>query len=478
MPSLFRTLTGGGSARSDWPSISLEQYLTWLNVNGSIYGITGLNQTQTGKRQEDIDASFLGFVESAYKKNGIVFAAMAARMMLFSQARFQFQQLRNGQPGDLFGTPDLALLEKPWGPSSTTSDLLAQMLVYVDTAGNAFAARRSSTRLKVLRPDWVTIVMGSMSDPEVDAADIDAELLGYIYHPGGRNAGRTPVKLLPNQVAHFAPYPDPTASFRGMSWLAPIVREITADTAATSHKLSFFENAATPNLVVSLDKEIALEAFEDWVEAMEQEEPTGWDAYKTLYLGAGAKVDVVGKDLEQLDFKVVQGAGETRIAAASGIHPVILGLSEGLQGSSLNVGNFGAARRLTADKALWWLWGNVAGSLESIVTPPAGSRLWIDSRHMPFLRDDNKDLAEIQAQEAQTMRTLIDGGFEPASITAAVMAHDWSLLQHTGLYSVQLQPPNTNPDAAAAAASSAGRALAQLIAPHLAGTPQLTSGKD
>jgi hypothetical protein len=69
------------------------------------------------------------------------------------------------------------------------------------------------------------------------------------------------------------------------------------------------------------------------------------NAYKTLYLTAGADATVVGKDLQQLDFKVVQGAGETRIAAAAGIHPVIVGLSEGLAGSSLNAGNFAAARR-------------------------------------------------------------------------------------------------------------------------------------
>jgi hypothetical protein len=47
--------------------------------------------------------------------------------------------------------------------------------------------------------------------------------------------------------------------------------------------------------------------------------------------------------------------------------------------------------------------------------------------------------------EAATMRQLLDGGFTPESIKAAIIAQDWDLLEHTGLYSVQLQPPGTVP---------------------------------
>jgi hypothetical protein len=42
----------------------------------------------------------------------------------FSEARFQFQRLTNGQPGDLFGNPALTPIERPW-PGGTTADLLA-----------------------------------------------------------------------------------------------------------------------------------------------------------------------------------------------------------------------------------------------------------------------------------------------------------------------------------------------------------------
>jgi hypothetical protein len=164
------------------------------------------------------------------------------------------------------------------------------------------------------------------------------------------------------------------------------------------------------------------------------------NAYKTLYTGGGADVTVVGADMKQLDFKVTQGAGESRIAAAGGIHPAIAGLSEGLQGSSLNAGNFGAARRLVADATMRPLWRNAAGSLEVLVPPPANGRLWYDDRDVAFLREDAKDAAEITQIQATTIGGLVKDGFTRDSAKAAVLAQNMDLLEADPLWvSVQLQ---------------------------------------
>jgi hypothetical protein len=52
-----------------------------------------------GQKSESIENSYLGYVQGAYKRNGIIFACMAARQLLFSEARFQFRQVRGGRPG-------------------------------------------------------------------------------------------------------------------------------------------------------------------------------------------------------------------------------------------------------------------------------------------------------------------------------------------------------------------------------------------
>jgi hypothetical protein len=79
-----------------------------------------------------------------------------------------------------------------------------------------------------------------------------------------------------------------------------------------------------------------------------------------------------------------------------------------------------------------------------LVPPPAGSRLWIDERDVSFLQEDVKDAADIKAMEANTIESLIRAGYKPDSARDAVVSGDFSRLEHTGLYSVQLQEPGAS----------------------------------
>ncbi|HEY6731890.1 MAG TPA: phage portal protein [Solirubrobacterales bacterium] len=431
-------------ARSSGGSITLSELLSQL---GGLNGLRpSMPPTLLGAKQEEIPASFQGYVEHAYRENGIVFACMLVRMMLFSEARFQFRRLKDGRPGELFGTEALSILEKPW-PGASTGDLLTRVMQDADLAGNFFGTvrgRGTNKRIVRLRPDWMTIILGSYSEPKRDigAWDLDAEIIGYVYEPGGKGSGETPEFLERDEVVHFAPIPDPLASFRGMSWLTPVVREIMGDKAATTHKLSFFENGASPNLVVSFDKDMNPDELKKWLEAFKENHEGAANAYKTLVLASGAKADVVGADMREVDFKKVQAAGENRIAVASGVSGIIVGLSEGMEAATL--ANYGQARRRDADVTLRPLWRNMAGAFSTIVEAPGGAELWYDERDISFLQEDLKDEAEIQHKEAITIRQYVDAGFTPKSAVAAVESGDLSRLVHTGLFSVQLQPPGTS----------------------------------
>jgi hypothetical protein len=57
-----------------------------------------------------------------------------------------------------------------------------------------------------------------------------------------------------------------------------------------------------------------------------------------------------------------------------------------------------------------------------------------------------QDAASIVSTQAATMRTLIDGGFDPDSVVDAVPRGDLSRLVHSGKLSVQLQPPGVGDD--------------------------------
>jgi HK97 family phage portal protein len=433
--NLFRWLSTGRTSERGGTvlPLSFDQWVDYFSFNGTTYPFV-VNNGNTPQNNEEIGGDFRGYVEGVYKRNGVVFACMAARQLLFSEARFQFQRMRKGRPGDLYGTPALSLLESPW-ENGTTSDLLERAIVDVDLAGNFYAVRRGN-RLRRLRPDWVTIIAGSQSE-----SPIDAEPVGYLYHEGGPNSGNDPESLLPEFVAHFVAYKDPTARFRGMSWLTPIIGEVLSDSAATSHKTNFFEQGANLGYVVTLDPDGKMnpQQFQKWVETFKAGHEGAANAYKTLFLSSGADVKVVGTNFRDLDMKAVQGAGETRICAAARIPPIIVGVSEGLESATYS--NYGQARRAFADLTMRPMWRKMAGALQTILYVPSDSRLWYDDRDIPFLQEDLKDTAEIQQMQAATITMLIREGYTPESAVAAVMNDEWTMLEHTGLVSVQLQTP-------------------------------------
>lgn len=462
---------GGASERS-----GVDDYVAMLNqfsFNGVGYGYGGLSggvqQTLKGPATEMAPNTFKGLASQAYAANGVVFACMLVRMLVFSSVRFRWQSIVNGKPSDMFGTPELAALERPW-VGGTTQDLLVRTIQDADLAGNAYWFRDTSLarvgtvdpggEMVRLRPDWIDVVVEERQLAD-GRGQIGWRKLGYVYTEGGTQSGNEPVGLLADEVAHFAPTPDPMANFRGMSWLTPILREIQADQAMTKHQRAFFDNGATVNMVIRHKEGAAKEAVEAWVKEFESKFQGPDNAYKTLQLYPGADVTAVGSNLKDIDFKLVRGAGETRIAAAACVPPIIVGLSEGLEAATYS--NYLLARRRFADGTMHPLWQNAAGSLERIVKRPpgAGSRLWYDSDDVPFLREDEKDAAEIAGLTAATINSYITAGYEPESVVKAVEANDLRLLKHSGLYSVQLQKPgqDDNPPAATTNGQAQGGVL-------------------
>lgn len=428
--------------RSDSP-LSMDDYANFFNFAGLSYPIV---QTTLGSvDRERVAMSAIG----GYEASSSVFALVAARVQVFSQVRFQWTRFSGAMPGDLFGTPELGVLERPW-PGGTTSDLLARMEVDVSLAGNCYIFRSRPDRLSRLRPEYVTIILGSQTDATHPADAPDCEVVGYLYTPP---SGDQRI-YFPGEVAHFAPLPNPYYHFLGMSWITPCIRELQGDELMTEHKVRFLSNAATPNMVIKFDPQVTVDQVKAFKALVEKDHAGAWNAYKTLYLGGGADATVVGKDLQQLDFAASQGKGESRLAAAAGVPPSWVGFSEGLQGSSLNAGNFNSARRRFSDGTMVHLWTNAAASLECLLDKPdSGASLWYDSR-VPFMREDAQDAAGIQAQEAQTIGQLIKDGFTPESSVKAVVNNDWSVLEHTGLTSVQLQPPSDGQSAQLTSGSS------------------------
>ena len=416
-----------------------------------------LAATSSHPDREVIGENFQSYVNDMFKANGPVFGCIAIRLRVFSQARLLFQRFAGGRPVELYGGGDsgLALLERPWDRGSTAG-LLTDMEMDASLAGNHFAVmvdqsgrigvrakREDGAFLARMRPDWCTLVIHA---PSGNPYNVDARVVALLYRPPG--SGDDPLLVTRKEFSHYAPLPDPDARFRGMSWLTPIVRDVQADSAYTTHATAFLKNGATPNLVVKVGEDVEDDEFKRFVAQFKEDYAGASNAYKTLFLAGGADVTPLSIDLNQLALRESQAALETRIASASGVHVILAGFSEGLGGSSLNEGNFSAARRLFVDSTIRDLWGKAAPALE-IFAPPtkAASRLWYDARDIPFLRQDAGDEAETFLTQVQSARQAVEGGWEPDAAIDAAKAADISLLRgkHTGKVSVQLRDPNATP---------------------------------
>lgn len=422
---------------NDYANIMSNQL---LYAGGQYPGV--VNGLYAGREVERIANSLESYTQAAFSQSGVLFSVIAVRALVFSGVRFLWQQLKRGQTGDLFDSFDLRVLSTPW-VGGTTQDLLLRMELDATLAGNSYWLRDRNELVR-LRPDWVQVIL----EPRMIQGNmVGHRKIGFAYWEGGyRQNGPEPALFRPSEVAHYAPMPDPLAVYRGMSWITPVIPQIIGDKEMTRHKNSFFANAATPQLSVSLDKAVSREQFEAFIDKFDDKYTGSQNAYKTMFLGGGADVKVIGTNFQQMDFSNVQGKSETLIAAAGGVPPIIVGLSEGL--ASATYSNYSQARRRFADGTLHPLWANAAGSLGQLFNRPkdlpgTSARLWYDASENPFLLEDRKDAAEIEGRKASTIRQLIDAGFKPESVVSAVQAEDMSRLQHSGLYSVQLQPPGT-----------------------------------
>jgi phage portal protein BeeE len=435
-----------------------------FTYGNTTYPLHGLTQTLAENRIQRVANTLPGYA-AALRACPPAFAAQMVRALVLSQARFTWRNRPwSATPRRMFGTQELSLLERPW-PKATTGDLLSLMEWHSGLTGNSFVIRQS-TRLRVLRPDWCGLIWGSALEPDYAPTAVDGELIGLAYQNGGLWSGQGELRtLLSDEFAHYAPIPDPEFPGVGQSWVTAALSDIQADRAATQHKYKFFTQGATPNMVIKGIPAATKAQFDEIVDKMEQRHTGAVNAYRTLYLTAGADATVVGSDLKQLDFKQTQGAGETRVAFLGRVPAPLLGISEGLAGSSLNAGNFGMARRIFADSWIYPSLQNIASSLESLLTVPANragladAELWFDTADMPLLREDAKDAAEIEQLKATTITGLVKEGFTPESAIAAVMGQDMSLLKHSGLVSVQLQPPGTTAPPAVPPANGAKPAL-------------------
>jgi hypothetical protein len=388
---------------------------------GLASGAAVLTTTYGSPDREAILPSLTAFAQNANASASPVFSAILVRMMLLAEAAFQFQAKDDKH---LYGNTSLSVLEHPWGPDSVSGELIARCEQDASVAGNSYTWSPPGEDVLVrMRPDWVTIV--SEQVPVAGGGQYRRKV-GYWHQPPAAVIGQGAGFMAPAaEVAHWAPIPDPQATFRGMSWLTPVMRDVQGDDAMAQYKIRYMQNNATPNLVIKYAQKLqpgTVDAIRERVNAR-YGGPT--NAGKTIILDQGADLLAMGNSLSQIDFTNVGGLGIERILAAAGVPPLLIGL-ESIKGAGKS---YQEVIRRFGDLTLRPLWRSLCGALEPLVPGvPAGSRLWVDTADIAALQDGEQVRAQVTLIRAQALLALQQAGYDKMSAVAAIEAGDMGQL--------------------------------------------------
>lgn len=388
---------------------------------GMASGAAVLTTTYGQPGREQVLPQLMSQAHRAYGSDSPVFAAVLARMALFSEAEFVLQSAADKK---MFTDQRLQILQHPW-PDGTGGDLLARMEQDVSVAGNAYIWHTGEELVR-LRPDWVTIV----SELVTDALGRQyRRVTGYWFQPPKSSDPRygEPAMYDADEVAHWAPIPDPTADFRGMSWLTPVLREIAGDSGLTEYKIKYLEHAASPNLLLKYAQKLQPGTIDALRERMTARYGGVDNAFRTLILDQGADATVIGNSLSQMNFDTVQQAGSDRILAAAGVPGMLVGL-EPVRGAGKAYAD--VVRRF-ADITMRPEWRSVCGALHKLIPdmPDQGIRLWYDTSQIAALQEGEQTKAQITLIHGQALLTLRQAGYTRESAVKAIQGNDVSLLQ-------------------------------------------------
>lgn len=401
-----------------WDRLLSRQGGYW---EGQASGAAVLTTTYGSPDREAILPQVTAWAQNANAADAVVFAAIVARMMLLSEAQFQFQRANDR---GLFGDTRLAILERPW-PKGTGGELIARCEQDASVAGNSYTwAPPGEDRLVRLRPDWTTIISELVPVP---GGGVYRKLIGYWQEPPKSVLDQGKGFFVPaEEVAHWAPIPDPQANFRGMSWLTPVYRDINGDSGLIDYKIKYLENAATPNMIIRYSQKLQPGTIDSVRDRMKARYGGVANAFKTLVLDQGADLTVVGNGLKDMDFTAVAQAGAERILAAAGVPPLVVGL-ESIKGAGKS---YEEVIRRFADLTLRPLWRSMCGALETLIDglPSPGVRLWVDTGDIAALQEGEQVRAQVTLIRSQALLTLAQAGFTRESAVNAVEAGDMSQL--------------------------------------------------
>lgn len=322
--------------------------------------------------------NYRDLVSGGYSKNELVYACINEIASSAPEAPLRVYDTENDDVRD--DHPLRQLIARP-NPFLSEFELWELTIIHLYLAGNAFWEKVRSSAGRVvelwpLRPDRVRIVPHARD-----------WIAGYQYRIDGRT-----FELGRDDVIHFR-FPDPLNDFLGMPPLRAALRAVATDNEMTDFAKVMLQNGALPGVVITTQEAID-EATVERLSARWKQKFGGRRRGEPAFLQQGMEVHTVGLDMQQLAFPDLRMISETRICAALGVPPILVGAQAGLARSTF--ANYGEARRSFWEETIAPLLRRFADKINTQLLPE-----WPGSERLEA-RFDTGDVSALQELHRQT----------------------------------------------------------------------------
>jgi len=377
----------------------------------------------TGTQQaEEPDRSYANAAHEGYRQNELVFACIQEYITSASEAVLQVGNY--DEDGNLVPTTNQRALQLVAEPNAAmdTVAFLEAMHMQLLIGGNVYlftprSAIGTISGMYWLRPDRIRIIPNQMT----------GEAAAYRYTLDGQPY------IIPAEFIGHHKTTDPLNDWYGLGNLQVLAKMVNLDTDATDFARSVFENKGVPAGFLKVARRLNTQDEADQIRRNWHARFAGKANWQRIgVLDEDATYQELAPKMGEMGMVELRNVTESRICAAFGVPPIIVGAKVGLDSATYS--NYGQAKESFWEETLLPAYKRAAAFFTRALsdTPDfRGMKFGFDFSDVRALADDQKQMAEVTKTRAESAAILIRAGYEPDSVSAALLLPEG--LVHTGM---------------------------------------------
>lgn len=383
--------------------------------------------TAGNEQPEPVQRDYANAADQGYRQNELVFACIQEYITSASEAKLVVGN--KDSDGVLVPTSQqraLSLVDEPNASMDTVAFLEAlhmQLLI----GGNAYLFTPRSnigtiSGMYWLRPDRVRVIPDQMTGgAKAYRYTLDRYTLGAKQY------------IIPAEYIGHHKTTDPINDWYGLGNLQVLAKMVNLDSDATDFGRAVFENKGVPAGFLKVARKINSQDEADAIRRNWHARFAGKANWQRIgVLDEDASYEKLANGMGEMALPDLRNLTESRICAAFGVPPIIVGAKVGLDSATYS--NYGQAKESFWEETLLPAYNRAAAFFTRALrdTPDfRGMEFAFDFSQVRALADDVKQQAEVQQINANTASILIKAGYEPDSVTDVLKLPEG--LVHTGM---------------------------------------------